>query len=41
MLAEVRAYKSAPHYAQVVAEHTPAATGVVPPPAPTSHPDSF
>lgn len=41
MLAEVRAYKAAPHYAQVVAEHTPAAAGVVPPPAPTSHPDSF
>lgn len=36
MLAEARAYKGTPHYAQVVAEHTPAATGVVPPPASTS-----
>lgn len=31
MMAEVRAYKATPHYAQVVAEHTPEATGVVPP----------
>lgn len=31
MMAEVRAYKAAPHYAQVVGAHTPEATGAVPP----------
>ena len=31
MMAEVRAYKAAPRYARVVEEHTPGATGAVPP----------